>query len=120
MPQQTFWKEIVMNKWLKNLELLNDYWLKEFKMTCKQIFCKLDDMLFLCIKKQDANIRAIILINKAFAIALYRLGYGSTLYMNRHHLGNSPSTSFKFTYNICEVLVTHFYSFESLSRISSM
>jgi hypothetical protein len=29
--------------------------------------------------------------------------------MARHHLGNSPSVSSKFTHNICEVLATYFH-----------
>ena len=55
-------------------------WVKEFKMTY-WLFCKLVDILFLCIKKQDTNMKAAIPIDKAVAIALDRLGYGSTLYM---------------------------------------
>jgi hypothetical protein len=52
---------------------------------------------------------ATIYIDNAVAIALHRLGYGGTLYMAGHHLGNLPFVSSKFTHNICEVLVTHFY-----------
>jgi hypothetical protein len=78
-------------------------------MTHRQ-FCKLVDMLSLFIKKKDTNMRAAIPIDKAVIIALHRLGYGGTFYMAGHHLENSPSTSSKFTRNICEILITHFYN----------
>jgi hypothetical protein len=107
--QQTFWVEIVMGKWLKNPKLLDERWMKEFRMAYRQ-FYKLVDMLSLYIKKQDTNMRVAIPIDKAVAIALHRLGYGGTLYMAGHHLGNSPSTSSKFIHNICKVLETHFYN----------
>ena len=94
-------------------------------------------MLYSFIKKQDTNMRAIIPIDKAIAIALHRSGYRDTLYMIGHHLGNSPSISSKFTITICKVLITYFYnryiqipkdealqkfmaSFKSLTRISYM
>ena len=106
--QQTFWEKIVMGKWLRNLQLLDERWQKEFRMTYRQ-FCKLVDMLSPFIQKEDTNMRAAIPNNKTIAIALHRLGYGGTFYMAGHHLENSPSTSSKFTHNICEVIVTHFY-----------
>jgi hypothetical protein len=81
--------------------------------------------------------RVVVPIDKAIAIALHKLGYGGTLYMAEHHLENLPLVSSKFTNNICEVLVTHFYDrciqismgdalqkimacFESLIKISYM
>jgi hypothetical protein len=67
-------------------------------------------MLSPYIKKQDTNMRAAIPIDKAVSIALHRLGYGRTLYMAGYHLEDLPSITFKFTYDICEVLVTHFYN----------
>jgi hypothetical protein len=30
--QETFWEEIVMGEWLTNLELLDERWVKEFRM----------------------------------------------------------------------------------------
>jgi hypothetical protein len=67
-------------------------------------------MLSPYIKKQDTIMKAAIPIDKAVAIALHRLGYRGMLYLAKHHLGNSSSTSSKFIHNICEVLVTHFYN----------
>ena len=101
-------KKIVMDEWLRNLQLLNEHYRKEFRMTYRQ-FCKLVDMLSSFIQKEDTNMRVAIPNDKAVAIALHRLGYGGTLYMARHHLGNSPSTSSKFTHDIFEVLISHFY-----------
>jgi hypothetical protein len=98
-----------MGEWLTNPKFLDEHWMKELRMTCRQ-FCKLFDMLFPFIKKQDTNMRTKIPIDKAVTIALHRLGYGSTLYMVGHHLENLPSVSFRFTHNICGVLVIHFYN----------
>ena len=67
-------------------------------------------MLSPYIKKQDTHLRAAIPIDKAVAIVLHRLGYGGMLYMAGHHLENSPSTSSKFSHNICKILVIHFYN----------
>jgi hypothetical protein len=107
--QQTFWKETSMGKWLTNFKLLDERCMKEFKMTYRQ-FCKLVDMLSPYIKKQDTNMRAAFPIDKVVAIAVQPLYYGSMLYMARHHLGNLPSISSKFTHNTCEVLVIYFYN----------
>jgi hypothetical protein len=125
-----------MGEWLTNPKLLDECWMKEFRMIYRQ-FCKLVDILSPYIKKQDTNMRVAILIDKAIAIALHRLGYGGMFYLARYHLGNLPSISSKFIHNICEVLITHFYyryiqipdgealqeimaSFESLTGISYM
>jgi hypothetical protein len=82
----TFWKEIVMGKWLTNPKLLDERWMKEFMMTYRQ-FCKLVDMLSFYIKKQKINMRVAIFIDKAVAIDL---GYRGMLYMAGHHLENLP------------------------------
>jgi hypothetical protein len=48
--QQTFWEEIVIGGWMINFKLLDEHWMKEFRMTYRQ-FCKLIDMLSPYIKK---------------------------------------------------------------------
>jgi hypothetical protein len=93
----------VMGEWLTNPKLLDERWMKEFRVTYLQ-FCKLADMLYPYIKKQDTNMKAAIPIDRAIAFALHILGYGCMLYTAKHHLRNLPSALLKFTHNICEVL----------------
>ena len=97
----------MIGEWLTNPKFLDEHWMKELRMTCRQ-FCRLFDMLFPFIKKQDTNMRATIPIDKAVAIALHRLSYRSMLYMARYHLENLPLVSSRFIHNIFGVLVIHF------------
>ena len=106
--QQTFWEEIVKGEWLMNPSLLDERYLKEFRMTYKQ-FNKLIEMVILFIKKQDTNWRNAIPVDKVVAIVLHRLGHRGSLCVGGNYLGVSAVVTSKFTHNLCKILVMEFH-----------
>ena len=106
--QQTFWEEIVKGEWLMNPSLLDERYLKEFRMTYRK-FNKVDEIAISFIKKQDTNWRNAIPIDKVVAIALHKLGHGGSFRIGGNYLGVSTSVTSKFTHNLCKILVMEFH-----------